>query len=306
MKENISNGNKIKKTNTPRMILVVEDDEGLSRLIQKTLQREGFQTESAINGTEAVAIVVNNQNIVMLLDYRLPDMSGKQVIETLAERKCRVPFIIMTGYGDVKIAVEMMKLGARDYLVKDSEFLDVLPSIVNRFIEQLEIEKRLAETESKLKKTEEKYYNLIEFANAGIIVTEHGKITHVNMEAEKIYGYSKKALIGQSPSIMTLDKYKDRHRKMLDEMMKTGSAKKATFEEEGIRKDGSLIPIEISFSLTHAGGSAIIAVIRDISEKKRAEQEIRESKEFLEKIIQGSKDGMVVKMGSLSVMRRVL
>ena len=284
MKENISNGNKIKKTNTPRMILVVEDDEGLSRLIQKTLQREGFQTESAINGTEAVAIVVNNQNIVMLLDYRLPDMSGKQVIETLAERQCMVPFVIMTGHGDVKIAVEMMKLGARDYLVKDSEFLDVLPSIVNRFIEQLEIEKRLAETESKLKKTEEKYYNLIEFANAGIIVTEHGKITHVNMEAEKIYGYSKKALIGQSPSIMTLDKYKDRHRKMLDEMMKTGSAKKATFEEEGVRKDGSLIPIEISFSLTHAGGSAIIAVIRDISEKKGAEKEIRESKEFLEKI----------------------
>jgi PAS domain S-box-containing protein len=301
MKENISSGNKIKKTNTPCMILVVEDDEGLSRLIQKNLQREGFQTEGAINGADAISFVVNNKNIVMLLDYRLPDMSGKRVIETLTERQCMVPFIIMTGHGDVMIAVEMMKLGARDYLVKDSEFLDVLPSIVNRFIEQLEIEKRLAETESKLKKTEEKYYNLIEFANAGIIVTEHGKITYVNMEAEKIYGYSKKELIGQSPSIMMLDKYKDRHRKMLDEMMKTGSAKQAIFEEEGVRKDGSLIPIEISFSLTHAGESAIIAVIRDISEKKRAEQEIRESKEFLEKIIQGSKDGIVVcdKMGAI-------
>jgi PAS domain S-box-containing protein len=301
MKENIPGGNKIEKTNTPRMILVVEDDKGLSRLIQKHLQREGFQTEGAINGADAISFVVNNKNIVMLLDYRLPDMSGKRVIETLTERQCMVPFIIMTGHGDVMIAVEMMKLGARDYLVKDSEFLDVLPSIVNRFIEQLEIEKRLAETESKLKKTEEKYYNLIEFANAGIIVTEHGKITYVNMEAEKIYGYSKKELIGQSPSIMMLDKYKDRHRKMLDEMMKTGSAKQAIFEEEGVRKDGSLIPIEISFSLTHAGESAIIAVIRDISEKKRAEQEIRESKEFLEKIIQGSKDGIVVcdKMGAI-------
>ena len=80
MKENISSGNKTKKTNTPRMILVVEDDKGLSRLIQKHLQREGFQTECAISGADAISFVVNNKNIVMLLDYRLTDMSGKQVI----------------------------------------------------------------------------------------------------------------------------------------------------------------------------------------------------------------------------------
>ncbi|MCK5255158.1 MAG: response regulator, partial [Deltaproteobacteria bacterium] len=143
MKENISSGNKTKKTNTPRMILVVEDDKGLSRLIQKHLQREGFQTEGAINGADAISFVVNNKNIVMLLDYRLPDMSGKRVIETLTERQCMVPFIIMTGHGDVTIAVEMMKLGARDYLLKDSDFLDILPSVVNRVADQLEIEKRL-------------------------------------------------------------------------------------------------------------------------------------------------------------------
>lgn len=128
-------------------ILVVDDDKGLVKLIQKTLEREGFETEGVLNGTEAVARIVNAPPSLMLLDYRLSDMTGRQVVEAFTERNKPVPFIIMTGQGDEEIAVNMMKLGARDYLVKDTAFIDLLPSVVQQTVSGIEREIRLAKAE---------------------------------------------------------------------------------------------------------------------------------------------------------------
>jgi len=276
MHENCGENN----THAPSIILVVEDDEGLSRLIQKNLQRAGSQTESALNGSDAITYILNNQTKLLLLDYRLPDMSGKQVIETLAEQQRIVPFIIMTGHGDEKVAVEMMKLGARDYLVKDAEFLNVLPSVVNRVLGQLEIEERLNETETKLKESEEKYHNLIEFANVGIIAVENDKIIQVNKRAEEIYGYSKEELIGQSTDILTPEKYSKQHKELLNKILKFGKVKKMIFEEEGLRKDGTLFPIEISFSLSQPKENTLISVMRDITERKEMEKKLLQSEKL--------------------------
>ena len=81
-------------------ILIVEDDEGLNKLIQKTLQKAGFNTESVFNGNEAIERANSNKDLIMVLDYKLPDMTGKEVMETLREKGCLVPFIIVTGHGD--------------------------------------------------------------------------------------------------------------------------------------------------------------------------------------------------------------
>jgi PAS domain S-box-containing protein len=124
-----------------------------------------------------------------------------------------------------------------------------------------------------LKRSEEKYHNLIELASAGILVAENDTITQVNRTAEEIYGYSKDELIGRSPSILSPDTYKERHRKILLDILTSGKADKMIFEEEGLRKDGSLVPIEISFTLEIDKENMIIAVVRDISERRKAEEE---------------------------------
>ena len=136
------------------------------------------------------------------------------------------------------------------------------------------------EAEEKLKKSEERYHNLIKSANVGIIVSEGGKITTVNKRAEKIYGYSREELIGQSPSIVTPEKYRIQHREMLDEILKTGKTEKAVFEEESIRKDGSHFPVEISYSLTQGEKRTVIAVMRDISERKEMEEKLLQSEKL--------------------------
>ena len=268
------------KTRTPYTLLVVEDDEGLLRLIRKHLTRAGFQTAGVSSGAEAIAWITDNPTTLLLLDYRLPDMSGKKLIETLTTRNLSIPFIIMTGHGDEKVAVETMKLGARDYLVKDAEFLDMLPSVVNRAAEQLEIESRLHEAEEALKKSEERYHTLFEIANVGIIVSVNGKIAQVNSKAEEIYGYSKAELLGQAPHILTPEQYRKRHIEMLDEILNSEEMKKTNFEEEGVKKDGSLFPIEISFTITGQEENMVIAVIRDITERKEIEHKLLQSKKL--------------------------
>ena len=149
-------------------------------------------------------------------------------------------------------------------------------------------------SEKELKKSEERYYNLIEFANVGIIVTDGGIITQLNKKAEEIYGYSKDELIGKPATILTLEKYRKKHRRLLREIIKSGKAMKTIFDETGVRKDGSWFPIEISFSHTQAGGKTIIAVMRDISERVKIERDVREARDYLENIFKTAVDGFLI------------
>ncbi|MBC8229705.1 response regulator [bacterium] len=149
------------KIEPPATVLVVEDDEGLNRLIQKKLRRADFCVEGVSNGADAIARVVDNRNTILLLDYLLPDMTGKEVIEALAKRKCSVPVIMMTGHGDEKIAVEMMKLGTKDYIVKDQNFINILPRIVKKVYEERNKEQRLVRAEEALRIS----HNFLRIAN---------------------------------------------------------------------------------------------------------------------------------------------
>ncbi len=90
----------------------------------------------------------------MLLDLKLPDYHGKGLLDLLADISRAVPFIIITGQGDERVAVDMMKRGALDYLVKDAEFLEFLPAVVQRSLAQLDRETRLAAAEVERKRLE--------------------------------------------------------------------------------------------------------------------------------------------------------
>ena len=138
-------------------ILVVEDDKGLQRLIHKRLSRDGFNVKIASTGKEAIACVEKKGDILLLLDFRLGDMTGREVLDSLSASGFTVPFIIMTGHGDERIAVEMMKLGAKDYLVKDDAFMDILPRVLENVLKQLLTEHKLARAKTALLESEKRF-----------------------------------------------------------------------------------------------------------------------------------------------------
>lgn len=132
-------------------ILVVEDDEAVNQLLCRRLEREGYQVRGILTARELInAMEMGQQADLMLLDFKLHDLDAAEVVQTLKQMKRLIPFIVCTGVGSEVIAVKMMKEGARDYLVKDKSFLDVLPSTVKKVLREINIENQLAEARQKL------------------------------------------------------------------------------------------------------------------------------------------------------------
>ena len=138
----------------PATILIVDDDPGLLRLVEKSLKREGFNMATARSGREAIEWLSHNDVNLMLLDLKLQDIEGKELINHLATLGRPMPFIIITGQGDERVAVDMMKRGALDYLVKDVQFIEFMPTVVRRALEQVERDKRLVAAQSALKESQ--------------------------------------------------------------------------------------------------------------------------------------------------------
>jgi two-component system cell cycle response regulator len=158
--------NKYATVETPSKILVVEDNAELNRLMQKTLQREGFETAGVFTGSETVKWLANNNNAIIILDYLLPDMNGTELVQLITKKRDDLPFVVITGHGDEKIAVEMMKKGAKDYIVKGPDFIDMLPHVIHRVINDLKLEKELALAEQSLREREADLSILYEISRA--------------------------------------------------------------------------------------------------------------------------------------------
>ncbi|MCZ7575074.1 MAG: diguanylate cyclase [Ardenticatenaceae bacterium] len=132
-------------------ILLMEDDPGLARLFQKRLARHGYQADLARDGEEGLAMYDADSYDILVMDHVMPVYTGVEVIRILAARGPLPPIIMVTGTGSEQIAVEAMKLGASDYLVKDVDggYFELLPSVIEQALHQHRLveEKRRAEAE---------------------------------------------------------------------------------------------------------------------------------------------------------------
>jgi signal transduction histidine kinase len=128
----------------PARILVVDDDEGLLILMAEALAAEGYDVSTARSAAAARERLAAAPPDLLLLDLKLPDASGPALLASLQLSTARVPFVIVTGQGDEKAAVEVMKHGALDYVMKDTSLIDFLPAVVKRALAAVARDKALA------------------------------------------------------------------------------------------------------------------------------------------------------------------
>ena len=116
----------------PSRLLVVDDDEGLLLLMAERLREEGHEVATAASARAARARLAAGAPDLMFLDLKLADGSGPDLAAELRRGRQAVPFVVVTGRGDERAAVEVMRQGALDYVMKDAALLDRLPAVAQR------------------------------------------------------------------------------------------------------------------------------------------------------------------------------
>jgi signal transduction histidine kinase len=136
-------------------ILLVDDEVGILMLMADALRVEGYDVATVNSGAAALKWLEDHTPDLMLLDLKLNDLAGPALVEKLRSGATPVPFIVVTGQGDEKVAVKVMKQGALDYVMKDTGMLDLLPGVVRRALSALAQEKELAAAQEERRRLEQ-------------------------------------------------------------------------------------------------------------------------------------------------------
>ncbi len=163
------------------LIYVVEDDLWYAEVIKHHLELNSeVKVKLFENGTEVLQALDTAPDIISL-DYSLPDMTGNELCERLHKLGLDIPVIMISGQEDVKTAIEMFKLGLRDYIVKDEHTLDLLWNSVNRIFELQHMKKEI----SSLKEALDSKYDIMQLvghSKASEEVKKHiEKAAHANI-----------------------------------------------------------------------------------------------------------------------------
>lgn len=257
-------------------ILIVEDDDAHAELIHRAFSdsSERFTTEIVNTLSDARSRIAQNIPALALVDIVLPDGKGIDLLSG-GEKENSFPIVVMTSHGDESVAVEAMKAGALDYVVKTSATLTELPHIAERSLREWEniLARRQAEAQFRRSTAEMKAY--VETAAQGVVAMDcEGRILLVNQQLEILFGYHRDNLIGKPFALLSSEAAED-----LRNMMRTATAGTASAGREylGRRQDGSHFPIEVALSFSETeGNTRILALITNITERKRHEQEMLE------------------------------
>ena len=103
---------------TRRRVLVVDDEPVVVNSVRRTLSRRGYQVEEAFSGHEALNRILNEMYDLVLLDMRMPDGNGLELLPTIKKHRPGLPVVMVTGYASIDTAVEAIQRGASDYVAK--------------------------------------------------------------------------------------------------------------------------------------------------------------------------------------------
>jgi len=241
------------------------------------LRRAGFDPAWQRVETEADYLARLDPTLDLILaDYSLPTFDGLRALQLLRAQGLDLPFIIVSGSISEEVAVECMKQGAADYLLKDR--LARLGPAVAHALEQWRLREERQRAEEKLRESEERFRSVAQSAYDAIIIANgSSQIISWNKGAQGIFGYALEEVVGKPITILMPERYRDAHEAGLERFKSTGEAHLIgrLVEVEGLRKNGSDFPLEFSLASWQTGEERFFsAILRDITERKQLQMQL--------------------------------
>jgi signal transduction histidine kinase len=189
----------------PRRVLVVDDDEGLLILMSETLRADGYEIITATSASTAREALRTSAPELLILDLKLQDAEGLELVASLRSEPGFVPFVVVTGQGDQKVAVEVMKQGALDYVMKDTGLLDLIPAVVKRALAAVDQDLALKDAQAQHQRLEREILEVTERERQSIGADLHDNLGQRLTALELMCATLKEEARSQPPLAKRLD-----------------------------------------------------------------------------------------------------
>ncbi len=280
-------------------ILHLEDNAKDAELVKGVLDEAGvkYRIELVKSKDEYLGSLARKRFDLILCDFTIPSFSGKEAFYHAKENSPETPFIFVSGTIGEEVAVQTLVDGATDYVLKPG--LKRLVPAIRRALREADERRKLRLAEKMrgmalddLRSLESRYRGLLESApDAAIILSGKDVITFVNRQAELTFGYRRDELIGKSISVLVPERFAKAHERSVKAYSVQPHSRPlgSGLELFARRKDGSEFPADIMLStLLNDQELSILALVRDLTEVKKAERALRESEERFRTIYRAS------------------
>ncbi|MBM4278485.1 MAG: PAS domain S-box protein [Deltaproteobacteria bacterium] len=288
------NGGKEGEMNTPIRVLIVEDSEEDAFLLVRELRRGGYDPVfERVDTPEGMAVALEKQLWdIVISDYVMPHFSGLAALKLLKTSGLDLPFIIVSGSIGEDVAVEAMKSGAQDYLMKNN--LARLVPAIQQELREAEMRQKLKHSEKALQEAEKRYRQVVENATEIIYaVDEKGNFTYGNPAGLKVTGYSLQELRQFNYADLVLPEHRERvsqaYINQFQERWPTSYIEFPFFS-----KAGKILWFGQNTSLVIEDGKVVgfHVIARDITERKQAEEALRQAEENFRRSLDDSPLGV--------------
>ena len=273
-------------------VLLVEDNPHDAELLLRELRRAGFDPVwQRVDSEHAYVDSLSPDIEIILSDYSMPQFDGLRALKLLQEHDLEIPFIVVSGTIGEEVAVEAMRSGANDYLMKSN--LARLGPTIARELQEAENHRARRRAEAALRESEDRHRDLIEHSR-DLICTHDltGRILSVNQTAAELLGYDQETLLSKNIEEILFSGSQNEFDSYVAELQKTGSAQGTmTVQTRGgekrvwdynntLRTEGVSVPI-------------VRGMAHDVTEQSQAEKSLRENQARLAGIVNSAMDAII-------------
>lgn len=278
---------------TPLKILLLEDNDDDAELIQHELRRQKVSCElSQVRTRDAFAeALLRNSFDLILSDYTLPAFDGKSALRWARQRNVECPFIFVSGTIGEERAVESLKMGASDYVLKNRP--ERLGPVIRRALREAGERARRLESERKLVEAETQFRILVEKSLVATYIIKDGKFSYVNPKMTDLLGYGQEELTSRPLLDFVIEEDRTKVEENLRRRLEEG-VESIHYELRLIRNDGAVVETEALGSRIELNGqSAIIGTLLDVTLNNWMERVLAESEAEFRTAFEWAPIGMV-------------